>query len=58
MERDDDGRRWFAAYLKTPAPPRPHQSDRPHCPIHSQARMLRILGQRWYCPRCARDPQH
>ncbi|MER0242176.1 hypothetical protein AAHZ94_09090 [Streptomyces sp. HSW2009] len=55
MRRSDDGRRWFAGYLKTPLPVRHPATDRPLCPDHGE-RMVRVLGRAWICRTCTRRP--
>jgi hypothetical protein len=54
MKRDEDGRKWAAPYLHRPVAPAVVGSDTPTCPDHPQARMRRILGARWICPRCVK----
>ncbi|GAA2722024.1 hypothetical protein GCM10010315_46220 [Streptomyces luteosporeus] len=54
VERDEDSRRWMAAYLKTPARTLGRPSEEARCPNHPEKRMERVLGQRWVCPECVR----
>lgn len=55
MERDEEGRRWAAAYLHVPTPDRPvPDATTLGCPDHPEARLIRLLGQAWTCPQCLR----
>ncbi|GAA4687916.1 hypothetical protein [Streptomyces youssoufiensis] len=53
MQRSEDGRKWFAGYMKAPAARRP-AADHPVCPDH-QVRMTRVLGRAWICRACTRQ---
>ena len=56
MKRDENGRRWAAAYLHTPAA-RTTQAPL-KCPDHPDTTLVRILGQAWTCPVCLRSGKH
>lgn len=53
MERDETGRKWAHAYLKTP--PRRNADRDLHCPDHPDQRLIRILGGAWICRECVRQ---
>ncbi len=52
IERDDEGRRWFASYVTKPSKPGPPVEL--YCPDHPETRLVRILGKAWSCLDCVR----
>lgn len=50
IERDPDGRRWFARFQVKPERTVKRPSEDTQCPDHPGTRLERMLGRRWFCP--------